>query len=343
MDLTFQSFSPQGESISSLADQIQQRTLSHAVLITGEEGVGKRTLADLMAAALLCRGDGYRPCGSCPACRQNAAGEHPDLIRIQQGVPLSRGEKGRSVIPVEDIREMERIAGTEPFEGNGRVILIQDADKMNAAAQNALLKILEEPPEGNWFLLVSARRDALLPTIISRCRPVFLHPWPDSYVLQVLQEHGVAAPRAEETAREAGGSIGMALKLAADEDYWKNRSEICQSFFGCPSRSDIVGISEKWKDNRAQAEGILSILEAGISRLLRFRLSGASKQEADALKGAFPEVWIRWAASCELSSFAALLDAMSLSRRQLQSQAAAPAVLEKVLFTLMEAKDQWSV
>ncbi len=344
MDLTFQSFLLQGESISSLAAQIQQRTLAHAVLITGEEGVGKKSLADIMAAALLCRGDGTKPCGICPACRQVFSGEHPDLIHIRQGVPLTgETEKNRATIPVEDIREMERIASVHPFEGNDRVILIQDAEKMTPAAQNALLKILEEPPEGNWFILVSVQREALLPTIISRCRTVFLHPWPDQFLMKVLQENGIAGERAEDTVREAGGSVGMALRLSGDEEYWKNREEIYRSFFGCPSRSGIVAVSEKWKDNRARAEGILSVLENGISRLLHFRLSGAAGSEAEKLRSIFPPVWVVWAEKCELSAFTVLLDGLSLSRRQLQASVSPQNVLEKVLFMLMEAKDQWSV
>ncbi len=343
MDLNFQRFSAQGESVSALAAQIQTRTLAHAVLITGEEGVGKKTLADLMASALLCRGEGPRPCGKCPACIQAAAGEHPDLIRIRLGTPLSgEGGKTRATIPVDDIREMEKIAGVHPFEGDNRVILIQDADKMTPAAQNALLKILEEPPEGNWFILICTQREALLPTIISRCRPVFLHPWPDEIVMQSLSERNITGKRAEETVAEAGGSIGLALKLGEDEEYWKTRDEIYQSFFGCPSRSDIIRISEKWKENRALSETILSVLESAVSRLLHFRLTGSAEKMAARLKGTFPEAWIHWASSCDLSSFTDLLDAFSLSRRQLQASVSPQAVLEKVLFSLMEAKDKWS-
>ncbi len=343
MNLTFQNFSAQGESISALAAQIQMRTLAHAVLISGEEGVGKKTLADLMAAALLCRGEGIRPCGKCPSCIQAAAGEHPDLVRIRLGVPLS-GESGknRATIPVDDIREMERIAGVHPFEGDNRVIIIQDAEKMTPAAQNALLKILEEPPEGNWFILICTHREALLPTIISRCRPVFLHPWPDEIVMQSLSERNITGKRAEETVEEAGGSIGLALKLSEDEEYWKNRDEIYQSFFGCSSRSDIIRISEKWKDNRALSESILTVLETAVSRMMHFRLCGSSEKTAVRLKGAFPDAWIQWAQVCDLSAFTDLLDTFSLSRRQLQASVGPQAVLEKVLFTLMEAKDRWS-
>ncbi len=342
MDLSFQRFMSQGESVSSLETQIRQRTLAHAVLITGDEGVGKKTLANLMASALLCRGEGQRPCGKCPSCVQLAAGEHPDLIRIQLGVPLTGdSEKTRASIPVSDIREMERIAGSHPFEGNDRVILIQDADKMNAAAQNALLKILEEPPEGNWFILVCQQREALLPTIISRCRPVYLHPWEDSEVLKALSDNGITGRRAEDTVAEAGGSPGVALKLAGDEEYWKNRDEILHSFFGCSSRSEIVRISEKWKDNRSQAEGILTVLENSISRLLHFRFSGGKDKAR--IQESFPDAWIRFALSCDLSAFSGLLDALAISRRQLQASVGAQAVLEKVLFMLMEAKDKWSV
>ncbi len=344
MNPDFQSFASQGEAVSSLPGLIQKRMLAHAVLITGEEGVGKKTLAALMAGALLCRGEGNRPCGRCPSCVQLAAGEHPDLIQIRLGIPLSPDvKKDRATIPVEDIREMERLAGVHPFEGNDRVILITEADKMTPAAQNALLKILEEPPEGNWFFLVTSQKEALLPTIISRCRPVRLHPWEDAVVLRALKDRGITGPRAEESVREAEGSIGTALRLAEDEDYWKIREDIYQSFFGCSSRSEIIRISEKWKDNKSQADLLLSVLENAVSRLLHFRLAGAGEEDAARLKRSFPEAWIHAARVCELSCFPTLLDALSEARRQLQSSVGQQAVLEQVLFILLEAKDQWSV
>ena len=116
MNLDFQSFAEQGEWVFLLQRQIRENTLAHALLITGEEGVGKKTLADLLAAALLCRDPDLAPCGECRSCSQLRLNAHPDLIRIQKGKPIAPTES-KTVIPVTDIIELETRCASHPFEG----------------------------------------------------------------------------------------------------------------------------------------------------------------------------------------------------------------------------------
>lgn len=107
-------------------------------------------------------------------------------------------------IPVDEIRALIAITGRHTFEGGRRVVLIEQADKMNPPAQNALLKTLEEPVPGTIFLLMTESPSLLLPTIVSRCRELKLHPWDDRTVLSVLEKHGVTGQRAQEALHVSG-------------------------------------------------------------------------------------------------------------------------------------------
>ena len=114
--INFDDFSIQGNEINALCEQIEGQRLVHALLISGEPGTGKRTLAGLIAASLMCKAEKDMPCGTCIGCRLAASGEHPDIINIEKGKPLSQDvPKGRSTIPVDDIREMIRICSQFSF------------------------------------------------------------------------------------------------------------------------------------------------------------------------------------------------------------------------------------
>lgn len=176
-------FKGQGALYDGLIRTLEEGTFVHAYLISGASGMGKRTLARLMAQYLLCTGE-HRPCGACPACIQVREGNHPDVMTVKPGVPLSPEVKAGLVgIPVDEIRYVISMVGQHTFVGGRRVVIIERAEKMNQPAQNALLKTLEEPLAGTIFLLLTESPELLLPTIVSRCRALKLHPWPDETVL----------------------------------------------------------------------------------------------------------------------------------------------------------------
>ena len=140
--------------------------LSHAYLITGGSAEERDALAGRMAAAYLCRGE-RPPCGRCGPCRKVAAGAHPDIWRTAPA-------PDKREITVDQIRALRADAYIRPNEGARKVYIIHPADAMNPAAQNALLKVLEEGPSYAAFLLAAARPGLLLDTVRSRCEPLRL-------------------------------------------------------------------------------------------------------------------------------------------------------------------------
>ena len=330
-------FAGQGAVYDGLMRTLRDGTTVHAYLISGTSGVGKKTLSHLMAQYLLCQGQN-KPCGVCPACVQVRGGNHPDVIIVQPGIPIS-AEVNRDLksIPVDEIRAVNELAGRHTYEGGQRVIIIRQAEKMTPGAQNALLKTLEEPMAGTVFLLITDSPELLLPTIISRCRALKLHPWTDEKVLSALKSHGVEAHRCEEALHVAGGSIGRALSVAADEKYWERRQKVMQDFFAVKERSDILRISTAWKDRKDDAEELLSDVEDMIRTLLLVRLG---RRDETAVSG-YPQGWQRMAKAAPLEAFTSLTDAVRQARTYRLNQVTWQAAVERLLLRLMEENNRW--
>lgn len=152
-----------------LAWQLGEGRLPHALLLVGSPGVGKARFARALAQRLLCLSpEGDAACGHCRGCELNLAGHHPDFMLIEP-------EQAGKVIKVDQIREVVEFAAKTAQQGGARVVILDPADALNANAANALLKCLEEPGRDAFFLLVSSRPSAVLPTIRSRCQRVLFH------------------------------------------------------------------------------------------------------------------------------------------------------------------------
>ena len=141
--------------------------LSHAYIIASPSRGEALRLAGRIAAAAVCRGSGALPCGHCRACAKAMAGIHPDILRVGR-LADSKGQPRKEIV-VDQIRQIGSDAIVLPNEAERKVYIIEDADSMNPAAQNAALKLLEEPPRGVHFLLCVQNPDRLLPTVRSRC------------------------------------------------------------------------------------------------------------------------------------------------------------------------------
>ena len=190
-----------------LSAAFAQGKISHCYLICGPDGSGKRTLARILAAAMECTGAGEAPCGVCTACRKAFDGQHPDIITVD--------DTEHKNVSIDVIRDARADMFIRPNEGKRKIYILPRAQDMLPAAQNALLKILEEPPEYGVFLLLSTHAEKLLPTIRSRCAELHLSPVGQEEAAAYLQ---CRLPQQQPDAiRSAcvrsGGFLGQALAL----------------------------------------------------------------------------------------------------------------------------------
>ena len=204
----------------------------HAVLLAGPASSGKTTMAEDLATALLCcdPDPSARPCRKCRGCKQTASGNHPDLHRL---APDGAGRQIRigdhSNPEPGTIRALIADLALLPMEGGARVAIVEQAHRMNDDAQNALLKMLEEPPPGVTIVLCADDEECLLPTVRSRCVRVRLGAVAGRDIESWLGELGAAdAPSAARFARLAGGSPGLALAYARAPEAGRLRGEIAR-------------------------------------------------------------------------------------------------------------------
>ncbi len=259
------------EAVSRISQALLSDKPSHAYLIEGPEGAGKRTLADIFAAGLLCRGLSVPgkarriPCGNCPDCEKSQKGLHPDLTVVT-------GTGATGAINVEAVRSLRAEAAVRPNEASRRVVILEDAHKMTIQAQNAFLKLLEEPPPHCVFLLLCESRRRLLPTIRSRVIALTLTPLPAQDCAALIRRLNKSCPpeRALLASRLADGRPGRALALAKGSRL-DAVSGFCEGFFQSLASRDEYGFMLYARELGASRDAFhehASILEAYARDLL---------------------------------------------------------------------------
>ncbi len=201
--------------------------LPHCIALCGPEGSGKRTLARILAAAMQCQAEGEKPCGVCPACRKVFAGNHPDVIVCE--------DHEHKLFGVGPARDVAADACIRPNEGRSKVYLF--LQEMNPQAQNALLKLIEEPPAYAAFLFLTPDLEGLLPTVQSRCQIFHLAPLDEQTMLGALRERVPGRTEAEYRTAAAEQWLGRAMQ-ALEQIHMSERTDRFAS--ACAKRDRLV-------------------------------------------------------------------------------------------------------
>ncbi len=196
-----------------LQNAIAMEKVSHAYILNGEKSAGKMLLAEAFAMALQCEGGGTNPCGVCRSCRQAADHNQPDIIYVTHEKP--------NVISVDDIRhQLNNDMVIKPYSSKYKIYIVDEAEKMNVQAQNALLKTIEEPPAYGIILLLTTNADAFLPTILSRCITLNLKSVKEELIKEhLMKKYQIPDYQAEVCAAFSQGNVGKAIGLASSDSF----------------------------------------------------------------------------------------------------------------------------
>ncbi|MDY0255927.1 DNA polymerase III subunit delta' [Gudongella oleilytica] len=257
-------------AVEGLKRAVKNGNISHFYIFEGEEGLGKMTIGRVFAKTLLCLQRGEEPCGSCSSCRRFETGSHPDYLEI-------RPEKG--MIRKGEVEGIIHTMTMSPFESERKVILMDEAHLMNKEAQNALLKTLEEPPVYAHIILVTSSPKDLLPTIRSRGQNIRFYPLDRAAVKKILlEEYGADRYNADFLADYSKGSVGRAIKLLQDEEFFRDREwaiTLIESLLK-GEKQRIFSSSEEFAERKDRILQILDIFLLWFRDLLLYKASADS-------------------------------------------------------------------
>ena len=199
--------------VEHLKNAIRMEKISHAYIFNGESNAGKMMLAEAFAMALQCENHGDEPCMECRSCHQAKEHNQPDIIYVSHDKP--------NVISVDDIRQqLNNDIVIKPYNSKYKIYIVDEAEKMNVQAQNALLKTIEEPPAYGIILLLTTNADSFLPTILSRCITLNLKSVNEDLIKShLMKKYQIPDYQADVCAAFAQGNVGKAIQLAASDEF----------------------------------------------------------------------------------------------------------------------------
>lgn len=269
--MRFNGFYGNPQAKITLSGIFDSRRIPHAILIEGAEGSGKKTLAKIIAVAAVCESKGELPCGECRQCRNAFSGNHPDIT-----VNFAEGAKS---FGVDAVRKIRLDAYVSPNDAIRKVYILADVQNMTEQAQNALLKILEEPPSFVLFILTCDSRAHVLETVRSRAQIISLGPVPEKETAAALSEQcDVTGDNALRAARLCGGIIGRA-KLMLEEGF-SEISDFVNQFAKAFCGSDLynfLSLSGKLEKNRGLYTSFLDTLPALLRDAIAIKNGGGVK------------------------------------------------------------------
>lgn len=261
---TFNEIVGHNEIINHLQSAIKTNKISHAYIIDGEKGIGKKLIANTFAKTLQCEKEGIIPCNECISCRTFDSLNNPDVIYVKQ--------TKKTGIGVDDIREqINQDINIKPYQYSHKIYIVDNADTMTEQAQNALLKTIEEPPSYVVILLLSNNINKFLVTILSRCVVLKLKPiMPDKVMNYVIETLKIPDYRSELITSFAQGIIGKAKELASSTEFFDMRESMI-SIVDIIIKGDdyeILEVSQKFEDYKDEIQDFLDLLMTWFRDLL---------------------------------------------------------------------------
>lgn len=319
------------EVMGQLWRALEQGHLHHALLFEGPRGVGKRAVARQLAKAANCeREDGPRPCDVCPTCRQITEGSHPDVVFVEPSA-----DRATPVISVAQVREVVRKTGYHRYNARRRFFVFDPAESMPPASANALLKTLEEPPDGTGFILIATHASSLLSTIASRCQRVRFSAVPHDVLVRWLEARRV--PAASQVARLAGGCPGRALELA--DGKLEAQRTIRDSLIAAtelPLGGRFEWSKKATRGGRRDWRKDVELIFEQVEGLLRDASVLGSGADVGLLNDDRPDVVDRWARALWPAGVVRCAEAVERAREGLRLNVAGRLVLDTLLAELCE-------
>ena len=315
--------------IQYIQTAVEQNKLSHAYILNGERGSGKKMLAQLFAMTLQCESGKTDPCGECKSCIQAKNANQPDIITVRHEKPAT--------ISVDDIREqLNGDIMIKPYSSPYKIYIIPEADIMSVQAQNALLKTLEEPPEYAVIFLLTENADSLLPTIRSRCVMLKLRNIKDKLVKKYLMEQlQVPDYQALVCAAFAQGNIGRAIMLAKSEHFNELKEEAIQllKYLDEMELHEIVSAIKEINKYKLEVTDYLDIFSIWYRDVLLYK---ATKDVERLVFGDQVKFIKEKAARSSYEGIETVLEAIEKAKARLRANVNFDIVMELLLLTIKE-------
>lgn len=325
----FQDILGHEQIIEHLQNAIKTDKVSHAYILDGPDMSGKKMIADAFSMTLECEKKGAEPCMECHSCKQALGKNQPDIIYLQHEKP--------NTISVDDIRsQINNDIGVKPYSSPYKVYIVDEAEKMNVQAQNALLKTIEEPPAYAVILLLTNNAEIFLPTILSRCVRLSLKAVPDEKIKAYLMEnYEVPDYKADVCVAFAQGNVGKAIELAESEDF----NEIKNSALQLIKRLDDIELYEMTEAVKQISNYKLQINDYFDLIMIWYRDVLLYKATADVNKLIFKEEVYEIKKEASRSSYGGIeniLEALEKAKIRLNANVNFDLVIELLLLTIKE-------
>ena len=325
----FQDILGHEQIIEHLQNAIKTDKVSHAYIIDGPDMSGKKMIADAFSMTLECEKKGTEPCMECHSCKQALGKNQPDIIYLQHEKP--------NTISVDDIRsQINNDIGVKPYSSPYKVYIVDEAEKMNVQAQNALLKTIEEPPAYAVILLLTNNAEIFLPTILSRCVRLSLKAVPDEKIkAYLMKNYEVPDYKADVCVAFAQGNVGKAIELAESEDF----NEIKNSALQLIKRLDDIELYEMTEAVKQISNYKLKINDYFDLIMIWYRDVLLYKATADVNKLIFKEEVYEIKKEASRSSYGGIeniLEALEKAKIRLNANVNFDLVIELLLLTIKE-------